>query len=141
MPFIRYAVGDIGIASDDECSCGITLPLMKMIEGRKDSLLTLPDGRLLSPRTFTVAMNMFESTRNIEQFRVIQRKVDFFEIHIKKKNHAVDEKTMENALVAHLQKMLNVKKDELTFKVEFDDEISIDKTGKFSAVVTELKKT
>jgi phenylacetate-CoA ligase len=141
MPFIRYAVGDIGIASDDECSCGITLPLMKMIEGRKDSLLVLPDGRLLSPRTFTVAINMFESTRNIDQFRVIQKKMDLFEIHIKKKNEVVDEKTMESELVAHLQKMLSVKKDEVTFKVEFDNEIPFDKTGKFNAVVTELKKT
>jgi len=49
MPFIRYSVGDIGIPSDEECPCGITLPLMKVIEGRKDSLLLLPDGRLLSP--------------------------------------------------------------------------------------------
>ena len=141
MPFIRYAVGDIGIASDDECPCGITLPLMKMIEGRKDSLLVLPDGRLLSPRTFTVAMNMFESTRDIDQFRIIQRKMNLFEIHIKKKSEVVNEKTMESKLVMHLKKMLNVKDNEVTFEIEFDNDIRFDKTGKFSAVVSELKKS
>lgn len=141
MPFIRYAVGDIGIASEDECPCGITLPLMKMVEGRKDSLLVLPDGRLLSPRTFTVAMNMFESTRDIDQFRVIQRKMDLFEIHIKKKSEVVNEKTMESKLVMHLKKMLNVKDDEVTFEIQFDNDIRFDKTGKFSAVVSELKKS
>jgi phenylacetate-CoA ligase len=141
MPFIRYAVGDIGIPSDAECPCGITLPLMNVIEGRKDSLLILPDGRLLSPRTFTIAMNMFKLSRDIDQFRVIQRRTDLFEVHIKKKNEFVDEKTMENELVMHLKRKLNVKEDEVTFEIEFDDDIPFDKTGKFSAVVSELKKS
>ncbi len=39
MPFIRYAIGDVGVPSDEICSCGRTLPLMKTVEGRKDSLL------------------------------------------------------------------------------------------------------
>ncbi|HLE75462.1 MAG TPA: hypothetical protein VI864_05395 [Candidatus Bathyarchaeia archaeon] len=141
MPFIRYAVGDIGVASDEECPCGITLPLMKVMEGRKDSLLLLPDGRPLSPRAFTVAMNMFKWSRDIDQFRIIQRKTDLFEVHIKKKNNAIDEKTMENELVTHLRKMFNVNRDEVTFEIEFEKDIPLDKTGKFSAVVSELKKS
>jgi len=141
MPFIRYSVGDIGIPSDEECPCGITLPLMKVIEGRKDSLLLLPDGRLLSPRTFTIAINMFKLSRDIDQFRVIQRKTDLFEVHIKKKNEAIDEKTMENELVKHLKKMFSMNRDDVTFEIEFDDNIPFDKSGKFSAVVSELKKT
>ena len=140
MPFIRYAVGDIGIPSDDECQCGLTLPLMKMIEGRKDSLLVLPDGRLLSPRIFTVAINMFKSIRDIDQFRVIQKRKDLLEIHVKKKN-SVDEKTMRTELLSHLGKMLDVKQDEVTFEIVFDSDIPLDKTGKFSAVVSELKKS
>jgi phenylacetate-CoA ligase len=140
MPFIRYSVGDIGIPSEDECPCGLTLPLMKVIEGRKDSLLTLPDGRLLSPRTFTIAMNMFKSIGDIDQFRVIQKETGLFTLHIKKKNEGIDETTMENELVKHIGKMLNVSKEEVTFEVEFRDNIPFDKTGKFSAVVSELKK-
>ena len=140
MPFIKYAVGDMGIPSDEECTCGIRLPLMKVIEGRKDSLLVLPDGRLLSPRTFTVAMNMFHSTKDVEQFRVIQRKANRFEIHIKMKSRLVNEEVMERELVAHLEKMLNVKKDDLEFEIRFVDDIPIDRTGKFRAVVSEVKK-
>lgn len=143
MPFIRYHVGDIGIPSDDECSCGITLPLMKVIEGRKDSLLPLPDGRLLSPRIFTVAMNMFNSgtrKREIDQFRVIQRKIDYFEIHIKRKSEAIDEKIMGKELVRHLRKVLNLGTDDVNLEIEFEDSIPIDKTGKFSAVVSMVKE-
>lgn len=141
MPFIRYAVGDIGIASGDECQCGLKLPLMKMIEGRKDSLLVLPDGRLLSPRTFTIAMNMFESTKDIEQFRVLQRRRNLFEIRIRKRDDLVSEETMEKKLVTHLQKTFNLKENELTFEIRFVDNIPIDRTGKFSAVVSELRKS
>ena len=140
MPFIRYAVGDIGIASDEECPCGIRLPLMKMIEGRKDSLLCLPNGQLLSPRTFTTAINLFKFSKDIDQFRVIQKKLDLFEVHVKRKKEAVDEKTMKNELVEHLRKMLNVDR-KVIFEIKFDNEIPLDKTGKFSTVVSELKKS
>ena len=140
MPFIRYWVGDVGIPSKDECPCGLGLPLMKVIEGRKDSLLTLPDGRLLSPRTFTVAMNMFKSIREIDQFRVIQRRVDHFTLQINKRNGDTDEAKMGNDLVGHFEKMLNVSKKEITFDVEFWDKIPVDKTGKLSAVVSEVNK-
>jgi phenylacetate-CoA ligase len=142
MPFIRYFVGDIGIPSDDECSCGITLPLMKMIEGRKDSLLILPDGRLLSPRTFTVAMNMFKSgtgSGEIDQFRVIQRKTDLFEIRVKTKSEAFDEKSMEQELVGHLKNVLNLTGNDVAFEIKFGDRIPLDATGKFSAVVSMIK--
>ena len=103
-------------------------------------MLVLPDGRLLSPRIFTVAINMFKSIRDIDQFRVIQKRKDLLEIHVKKKN-SVDEKTMRTELLSHLGKMLDVKQDEVTFEIVFDSVIPLDKTGKFSAVVSELKKS
>lgn len=140
MPFIRYSVGDIGIPSDDVCACGLPLPLMKVIEGRKDSLLVLPDGRLLSPRTFTVAMNMSKLIGHIAHFRVIQKKRDNFTLHIKRKDELIEKVTMKNDLVKHLEKMLNVEEGELTFDVKFHDTIPLDKNGKFNAVVSELEK-
>jgi len=138
MPFIRYAVGDIGIPLDEECPCGRTLPLIKVIEGRKDSLLLLPDGRLLSPRTFTITMNMFELNRCIEQFRVIQKKTDFFEIWIKKKDNTVDETSMATKLVEHIKKMLGIDTHEITFEIKFVQSIPMDRSGKLMVVVSEL---
>jgi len=139
MPFIRYAIGDMGIPSDEECSCGRTFPLMKVIEGRKDSLIVLPDGRVLSPRTFTIAIRMFKLYKHMDQFRVIQKKPDLLEIHIKKKNDDVDESIMETELVAHIKKMLNIDEHKITFKVKFVENIPLDKSGKLMIVVSELK--
>jgi phenylacetate-CoA ligase len=140
MPLIRYAVGDIGVSSDEHCSCGRTLPLMKVVEGRKDSLLLLPDGRVISPRAFSIAISMFRLYRYIEQFRVIQRKTGSFEILIKADNSAGDEKTIEIELVSHIKRMLGLEECEVTFDVRFVDEIRLDDSGKFRLIVSELSR-
>jgi phenylacetate-CoA ligase len=49
MPLIRYAVGDLAKASKKEkCPCGRNFELVRIIEGRKDSIVALPDGRAIS---------------------------------------------------------------------------------------------
>jgi phenylacetate-CoA ligase len=138
MPFIRYAIGDIGVPSDEKCPCGRTLPLMKNIEGRKDSLLFLPNGRILSPRTFSVAISMFRLYNLIERFRIVQKKIDYFKIYLKIKKEAFDENIVERELISHLSKMLNIKTDEVSLVIEFVDEIAITKGGKLNAIISEL---
>jgi len=139
MPLIRYAVGDIGVRSDEKCPCGRSLPLMEVVEGRKDSLLLLPDGQLLSPRTFTVALGMFELYDQIEQFRVIQKEIDLFKICVKKKDSGVNEDVLRSELLMHIRRMLNSKLNEVEFDVEFVEDLPLNKTGKHRAVVSELK--
>lgn len=144
MPFIRYSVGDIGVPTDEPCPCGRTLPLMKMLEGRKDSLLSLPNGRTLTPRAFTVAMHMFPFYQGIDQFRVIQKKLDLLKFVIKLKEKKAGDKTsqrlIETELVSHIKKTLGLG-DSVEFEVEFVDDIHLDKSGKLMAVVSELKST
>ena len=136
MPFIRYAVGDIGVSSDEICSCGRKLPLMRTVEGRKDSLIVLPNGRVLTPRSFTIAMNMFKYYRHIDQFRVIQQKQDYLEFLIVLKDVSVDEDVIEKELFAHLRSTFNL--DQIRFEVKFVDGIPLDKSGKFMAVVSKI---
>lgn len=139
MPLIRYAVGDIGVPSDEKCSCGRSFPLMEVVEGRKDSLLLLPNGQLLSPRTFTVALSMFELYNQIEQFLVVQEKVDLFKIYIRKKDIGVNEDVLESGLLMHFRRMLNSKLNVVKFDVKFVEDLPVNKTGKHRAVVSELK--
>lgn len=139
MPFIRYAIGDVGIPSDGLCTCGRTLPLMKVVEGRRDSLLLLPDGRILTPRTFTIAMNMFKFYRYIDQFRVIQKKPDLFEFNLKMKDDGFEESIMEIELLAHLKTMFKLNMNEVRFEIKFVEDIPLDRSGKLMAVVSELK--
>ena len=140
MPFIRYAVGDVGVASEDtNCPCGRAFPLMKVIEGRKDSFVILPDGRVLSPLVFGWSMEVFKFYHCIDHYRVVQKKIDVFKFLIKTKGGHVDEKVMEAELLAHIRKMLNVGESEVAFEIEFVDDIPLDKSGKLRKVISELK--
>ncbi|MBX5327275.1 MAG: phenylacetate--CoA ligase family protein [Candidatus Bathyarchaeia archaeon] len=135
MPFIRYAVGDVGIPSDDECPCGRRLPLMEVVEGRRDSLLVLPDGRLLSPRVVTNAMSRF--FEKVVQYRVVQRKVDLFEVFVRVRE-GVDTGVFERELIEHIKRVLGLG-DDVTIAVRFVDDVPLSKSGKLMSVVSELK--
>jgi phenylacetate-CoA ligase len=43
MPIIRYEIGDLA-EWGEHCDCGMTLPVIKRLWGRKRHMLTLPDG-------------------------------------------------------------------------------------------------
>ena len=141
MPFIRYSIGDVGRPSDDECSCGVSLPLMEVIEGRKDSFIVLPNGKVVSPRTFTVAMGMFKNYEDIEQFRIVQKSFDHFDVLLKMKKADLDESDIAERLKLHFQKVLGVSDKDVNFNVSFVHEIPPSRSGKLSAVISEVART
>jgi phenylacetate-CoA ligase len=141
MPIIKYALEDIGVPSErTDCPCGRTLPLMKLMEGRKTSLLVLPGGRVFAPFAFMLAVWTFKHYGCIDLFRIVQRRKDLIVFKLKLNKCDVDEGTIGRELVAHVRKVLSISEDEMTFEVEFVDDIPLDKSGKFSIVVSELNQ-
>jgi phenylacetate-CoA ligase len=141
MPFIRYALDDVGVPSETaQCPCGRGFPLMKMLEGRKTSLLALPSGRVLAPFAFMLPVWTFKHHECIDTFRVIQRKKDLVVFKLKVKNCSVAMEVIEKELLAHLRRTLGVSSDEVAFEVEFVDDMPLDKSGKFTIVVSELSQ-
>ncbi len=141
MPFIRYAIGDVGAPSGDSCSCWRSLPLMKLIEGRKDSFLRLPGNRVVSPMVFNFAMSTFKYYSAIDQYYIRQRKIDFFEVALKMVDCSLVDKDIASEFEAHFKKFFNVGEDELHFEVSFVDEIPLSPTGKLLSVTSDLKTT
>jgi len=141
MPLIRYAVGDVGVASEDhDCPCKRTFPLMKLLEGRKDSFVVLPDGRVFSPHAFCLLMESLEFYNNIDHYRIIQRKTDLFDFYIKTNQISIGQESMKKELVRHFEDALNVSANDITFDVKFVESIPFDRSGKLSTVVSELKQ-
>ncbi len=138
MPLIRYKVGDFGVFSSEECSCGRTLPLLSRIEGRSDSLLFLPDGRVLSPRAVTVSMSSFRLNSCIEQFRIVQEKKDRIKIYLKLQGSSVDEGIIEAEIVAHFKTMFGVEDGSMEFSIVFVEEMPLNKTGKLKIIESKL---
>ena len=135
MPLIRYKIGDVGVPSDETCACGRSLPLMRMVEGRKDHLIVLSNGRVLTPRAFTVAMHEFKFYPRIEQFRVVQKKSDLFEFSLKLKDKGLEE-NMRKELTSHLKKIFSA--HDLKFDIRFVEDIPLDKSGKLTIVFSEV---
>ena len=138
MPLIRYRVGDVGVFSGEDCPCGRTLPLLKRIEGRCDSLLVLPDGRVLSPRAITVAMGSFRLNKYIEQFRIVQETKDSIEITLKLEGSSMDKGVMEKEIVAHFKSMLGLEDGSVAFRVVFVDDMPLSKNGKLKIIESKL---
>ena len=140
MPIIRYALGDVGIPSKETHNqCGIRFPLMKVLEGRKESIVVLPKGRSLSPLAIGDCICAFKYFTNIYQYRFIQKKTDLFKILIKKKDGSVEDEIMKAELLAHIRKTLNLNESDAVIEMEFVEEIPPDKTGKIRKVVSEIR--
>ena len=84
-PLIRYTGLDdwVTLTEDYECSCGFCTPLFKDgVEGRKDTSVILPDGRVFPSASFailSVVLNRLK-TRKVLQFQIIQKKLEEIDI-------------------------------------------------------------
>jgi phenylacetate-CoA ligase len=137
-PIIRYAINDVGIPVDGECSCNIKLPLMKIVEGRKDSFIVLRDGRIFAPMSFWTIMRYFKYSDYIEKFRVIQKSLDMMEILVKKtKTMPFNEDFLRKSIIEHVANCLRIDLEgSFELKVEFVEEIPLDKSGKVRSVIS-----
>lgn len=70
MPFLRYDVGDLAVASDASPRCGRGLPLLREVQGRDDDRLVLPSGRVLSPM---FSFGVMKPVTGVRQWRVLQQ--------------------------------------------------------------------
>ncbi len=79
MPFIRYAIGDLGRPVAGGCPCGRGLPLMEVQSGRVSDVAITPDGRTFDSNVFVRVLEGAERGR-IRQFQIIQEAVDRFTV-------------------------------------------------------------
>lgn len=79
MPFIRYDTGDTGEILLESCSCGRTLPLIRLL-GRKVGILHLPGGRTLH-HFYLVPFFQLRADK-IKKFQIIQEAIDRVKVKI-----------------------------------------------------------
>ena len=130
MPFIRFKIGDIGIPSDDTCPCGRTLPLMKIIEGRKDSFMKMPNGRIFPPTIWVVILMHYK----LQSYKVIQEKIDKITIQI-----VLAENYTENIVKNIKRDTYDIIGKDVMVNVEVVDEIPREKSGKVKSIVSNVK--
>ncbi len=78
-PFIRYEIGDYGALSEKST---FKKPILKKLTGRTNDFAFLPSGKKAAGMTFyVITKKIMEKNGNIKEFKVIQTKIDTFEIN------------------------------------------------------------
>jgi phenylacetate-CoA ligase len=74
MPLIRYKIEDVGSLSEEPCSCGRGLPLLKSLTGRSTEFILTPEGKYVSGAALTIFL--VAKTPGLLQAQFIQESKD-----------------------------------------------------------------
>ena len=134
MPFIRYRIGDLGVAMDSKkpCSCGRGLPMIGDIEGRVQSIIMGANGVYLPNTFFSHLFKDYDYA--IEKYQVIQLAQNKITLKIIKADR-FQESVIEE-ITSTLKKYLG---EEMKIKVQFTKHIPMVRTGKHQTSISKLK--
>jgi len=77
FPFIRYEIGDLGVASETACPCGRGLPLLSRLEGRIWDIIIGTNGNRLVGTFWLV-----HGIKGIRQFQVVQDRIGELDLQV-----------------------------------------------------------
>jgi len=130
MPFIRYKTDDIGVLSDEICSCGRKLPILKYLKGRSSDFFLTPSGKFIHGLAFDYIL---EEIEGIERFKLIQKTRDFLLVKIVKL--PTFELKKESLIIEKLKKLIGA---DVTIDLEYVSRIEPEKSGKYRYVVSKI---
>ncbi len=119
-----------GTAYENLCGCGRTLAMMAEVTTKAEDVLTLKDGRLISPSVLT---HPFKPLDCIEGSQIVQTAPGRVLIRI------VPGPDYDHALTAHLQREFKARLgDDVRIDVEMVDKLESSKNGKFKWVISQV---
>ena len=133
FPIIRYANGDMGRALPKQCSCGINLPLIDSVKGRKSDMFKLPDRSVLAGDYLTTLFDDFPEV--VYAFQVIQKKDYSITIRVvPNRQHTDWSQILDNVKNRLVDKIRN----QVPVNLEIVKDIPSDQ-GKIRFVISEIK--
>lgn len=130
FPFIRYRIGDLGVAARGRCSCGRGLPLLAKLLGRSFDVITTPDGRYLC-----VAGTIFwiGDVRGVGSFQLIQHDLRTLEFKI------VADGSFTQAERAKLERRVRERYGgPVEIRITLVDDIPVGESGKRRRVISKI---
>jgi phenylacetate-CoA ligase len=130
MPLLRYVTNDMTALADTRCSCGRGLEIMDDVTTKAEDLLTLMDGRLISPSVLT---HPFKPLDCIDGSQIVQTAPDQVTVRI------VPGPTYTDAHTHHLVTELRERLGEgVRIDVQMVDRLETEANGKFKWVISEV---
>ncbi|SRX52644.1 phenylacetate--CoA ligase family protein [Aequorivita sp. CIP111184] len=131
-PFIRYDIGDYGALSEKST---FKKPILKKLAGRTNDFAILPSGKKAAGMTFyVITKKIMEESGNIKEFKVVQTKIDTFEINYV----SVEELTAEKRtfITKTVEQFLETG---LTFIFQRKEQLDRSESGKLKQFVSLVK--
>jgi len=135
MPLIRYNIGDRGILSEIECSCGRGFPLLKKVEGRIRSVFKNKQGDFIDGGVF---IRLFYFRDNIKQFQVIQEFLEQITINLVLKDKR-QTKVAKKDFIEINKSIKIIMGNKTIIKYNLVDVIDSSPSGKYSYVFSKLE--
>lgn len=129
MPLLRYDIGDMGRPSDKLCTCGVNLPLMEIVEGRKEDFIRTKEGKLVHAAYLCYTLK----DDTVNEFKMYQKDLNTLLVQIVK----------SLAFNSHTEKMLETKLrtalgDDIKITFQYLDKIPREISGKLRYFVSEM---
>jgi phenylacetate-CoA ligase len=130
MPFIRYEIGDLGVATSKACSCGRGLPLIADVVGRSLDVIRTPEGKVVPGEFFP---HLIKDFKDVTRFQVIQEKLDLLIIKL------VPTTELSEATIKRIDGEIHkVVGPAMLIKYEIVSDIPLTATGKYRVTVSNL---
>ena len=135
MPLIRYQIGDRGVLSDEMCSCGRGLPLLKEVKGRINSSFKNKSGDFIEEGLIP----LFYYRDNIKQFQVVQESLEKISVNLVLKDKAKSKVIKKDFLeiTAGIKKILG---KESIIIINLLEVIEPSPSGKYMYVYSKVQK-
>lgn len=130
LPLIRYVTNDVTGIREAACSCGCGLDVMDNVATKTEDILTLKDGRLISPSVLT---HPFKPMDCIEASQIIQKDYDRIGIRLVPRSDYTP--SVGATLVRELRDRLG---EDVSIEIELTDALPQSANGKFKWVISEV---
>jgi phenylacetate-CoA ligase len=128
MPFIRYAIEDLGQVTWDRCSCGLGLPRLTSLAGRVYDIVQAPNGNFLGGTFWGHILK-----QGVEKFQVIQEELNEVKIIV------VPTADFGDATKKYvLGKVREACGDQMKVVFDLKDDIDLTPSGKHRYVISRL---
>ncbi len=130
MPFIRYAIEDMGSITWDKCSCVLGLPRLETAIGRTFDVIRAPNGNFLGGTFWTI---LLRKKQGIERWQVIQEKLDEITIAFIPTDDFSDE--IRQYVIGKVREACG---DEMRVRFELKPSLESTPTGKHRFVISKI---
>ena len=130
LPFIRYDTGDLGILSDEKCSCERPFPIMKELRGRSVDFFITPEGKRVHGWFFLYILWKYD--KGIVQYQVVQESLCVIVIYL------IIKENFDRRQLSRIEQIIKSKSENWHVEFKYVDKIPTSKSGKHKFIINKI---